>query len=74
MRVSTQLEHITSLSVEELLRVTSAIDAEIARCRVVARTTASALLYRRTIGKITKLQHAKAIFLTELTARQQSAC
>lgn len=74
MRVSTQLEHITSLSVEELLRVTNVIDTEIARCKVVAKTTTSALLYRRILGKITNLQHAKALFLSELTNRQQRLC
>lgn len=74
MRVSVQLEHITSLSVEELLRVINVVDTEIARCKVVAKTSTSALLYRRISGKITNLQHAKALFLSELTLRQQPAC
>lgn len=73
MRVSTQLEQIASLSVEELLRVTNAIDIEIARCKVVAKSAAS-LQYRHIIGKITKLQHAKALFLSELSGRQQALC
>lgn len=73
MRVSTQLEHITSLSVEELLRVTNAIDCEIARCKVVAKSAAS-LQYRHIVGKINKLQQAKALFLSEITDRQQSLC
>lgn len=74
MRVSVQLEHITSLPVEELLRVVHVVDNEIERCKVVAKSTASALLYRRINGKITKLQHAKALFLSEITNRQQSVC
>lgn len=74
MRVSVQLEHITSLSVDELLRVVHAVDSEIERCKVVAKSTTSALLYRRINGKITKLQRAKALFLSELTNRQRHVC
>lgn len=74
MRVSVQLEHITSLPVDELLRVVSAVDNEIERCKVVAKSTPSALLYRRISGKITKLQQAKALFLSEITNRQQTVC
>ena len=74
MRVSVQLEHITSLPVDELLRVVNAVDKEIQRCKVVAQSTPSALLYRRINGKITKLQQAKALFLSEITNRQQTVC
>lgn len=74
MRVSTQLEHITSLSVDELLRVTVLIDIEIARCKVVAKSTEHAIQYRHIIGKINKLKNAKALFLSELSDRQQVLC
>jgi len=71
MRVSTQLEHINTLSEFELFRVIAVIDHEIARCKVAARYAASPFLYRRLNGKISKLQQAKATFLSEITTRRQ---
>lgn len=73
MRVSVQLEHINTLTVEELFRVISAIDSELARCNISVKSVPSTQ-YRHVRGKITKLQHAKALFLIELTTRQQTTC
>lgn len=72
MRVSIQLEHITSLSHTELSRVLSSIDSEIIRCKIVLKSVESATLYRRLASKINKLQLARATFLSEIHNRQQT--
>ncbi len=70
IRVSVYLRNIQTLTDEELLRVISACDNEIARCKIAAKSLASQFA----IGKLHKLQKAKALFLLEQLERQQVEC
>ncbi|MNC12824.1 hypothetical protein D3C75_605500 [compost metagenome] len=67
IRVSVFLENIRTLTDDELLRVISACDSEIARCKVAAKSVAL-------LRKYNTLQRAKALFLLEQIERQTIEC
>lgn len=67
IRVSVYLENIQTLTDDELLRVISACDYELARCKVAAKSVAF-------LRKYNTLQRAKALFLLEQSERQTTEC
>lgn len=67
IRVSVYLQNIQTLTDEELLRVISACDYEIARCKIAAKSMMIAY-------KLQKLLAAKNTFVSEQNTRQMTEC